>query len=195
MPPPAHLIANAAQPREYPPAHLPEIAFAGRSNVGKSTLINALVGARGLARTSQTPGKTRRIHFYDIDGRFCLVDLPGYGWAQVAQQERASWRKIVETYLRRRDALMCVVVLVDFRRGVGEPDRQLIEFLQAIEKPYLVVFTKADKLKGNERRNQIRRVAEDAGLAADELLIVSAEKKEGMDRLRQALAPFLGGDH
>jgi GTP-binding protein len=192
MPPRASLVANAASPEEYPPPRLPEVAFAGRSNVGKSTLINALVGVRGLARTSQTPGKTRRIHFYEIDQRYCVVDLPGYGWAQVAQHERAAWRKIIETYLRQRENLACVVVLVDLRRGVGEQDQQLLAFLEAIEKPVLVVFTKADKLKGNERRNQIRRVADDIGWTVEELLVVSAEKNEGMDRLRAALAPYVG---
>ncbi len=191
MPPFARLIASAAQPSEYPPIQFPEIAFAGRSNVGKSTLINTLVGVRGLARTSQTPGKTRRIHFFDIGGRYGLVDLPGYGYAQVSQQERASWGKIIETFLRQRESLVCVVVLIDLRRGVGEQDAQLIEFLHAIGKPCVPVFTKADKLKGNEKRNQLRRLSDETGVPLDQLLVVSAEKNEGLDRLRQVLAGFV----
>ncbi len=184
-------LVSAAQPRDYPPANRPEIAFAGRSNVGKSTLLNALLGVGKVAKVSQTPGKTRLINFFDVDEKFLAVDLPGYGYAKVSQEQRRSWDELISEYLRGRENLRCVLVLVDLRRGLGEMDRQLIEFLHAYERPCVLVFTKADKLKGNARRAQIAQVCRDAGIDPAEALITAAEKREGMEAVWKKLAPLM----
>jgi len=190
----AVFITSAVKPAGYPPADRPEIAFAGRSNVGKSTLLNALVGMRKLAKVSQKPGKTRLINFFDVDERFYLVDLPGYGWAKVSREERKSWQKITETYLQKRKTLRCVVVLVDLRRGLGELDVTLLEYLETIGVPALVVFTKADKMKGNQLRRQIQQIADQLGVEKNELLISSALKKQGVKEIWSRLEAILA-DH
>lgn len=187
----ASFLTSAVDSAGYPPPDRKEIAIAGRSNVGKSTLINALVGRRALARISQKPGKTRLINFFDIDGKFHLVDLPGYGWAKVSKTERAKWEKIVETYLRRRETLACLVVLVDLRRGPGEMDFQLMDFMEAIGKPSLLVFTKADKLKGNQRRNQIAKIGKELGIDQKDLIVTSAVKRQGLKEVWESLTELL----
>jgi len=187
----AKYVKSAAAPRDYPPADRLEIAFAGRSNAGKSTMLNALCGIRGLAKTSQTPGKTRIINFFDINEDIYFVDLPGYGWAKVAQEERAGWARMIENYLRRRETLAGVVLLIDLRRGPTDLDFQLIEFIRATGKLCIPVFTKADKLKGNERRNQIQRVCRQLGVAPEQALIASGLKKEGIDKVWQRLNEVL----
>ena len=132
---------------------LPEVAFAGRSNVGKSALINFLTNRKNLAKTSATPGKTQLVNFFSVDERFNLVDLPGYGYAQVPLAERARWRPMIETYLQERETLQGVVVLIDSRRGAREMDLHLLEWLAAVNLPACLALTKADKLKQNERRS------------------------------------------
>jgi len=187
----ARYVVSAAKPRDYPPPNRPEIAFAGRSNVGKSTLLNALLGVGKIAKVSQTPGKTRLINFFDIDEKFFAVDLPGYGYAKVSHEERRSWEDLIAEYLRGRANLRCVLVLVDLRRGLGDMDRQLIEFLRAWERPHALVFTKADKMKGNARRAQIAKVCRDAGLDPADALITAAEKRLGLDAVWAKLEPLL----
>jgi len=131
---------------------LPEVAFAGRSNVGKSSLINSLTNRKNLAKTSATPGKTQLVNFFAVDDRFNLVDLPGYGYAKVPLAERARWRPMIETYLEHRETLQGVVVLIDSRRGAREMDMHLLEWLAAVNLPACLALTKADKLKQNERK-------------------------------------------
>ncbi|MCY3824674.1 MAG: ribosome biogenesis GTP-binding protein YihA/YsxC [Nitrospinae bacterium] len=148
----AQFIKSAAERAGWPRADLPEIAFAGRSNVGKSSLINFLTNRKSLAKTSATPGKTQLVNFFGVDGRFNLVDLPGYGYARVPLAERARWRPMIETYLEHRETLQGVVVLIDSRRGAREMDLHLLEWLAAVNLPACLVLTKADKLKKNERK-------------------------------------------
>jgi len=148
----AELIKSAASRAGWPAPSLPEVAFAGRSNVGKSSLINALVGRRDLARTSTTPGKTQLLNFFEIDGRFILVDLPGYGYAKVPLAVRGKWQPMIEAYLGARETLRGVVVLIDSRRGAGDMDLQLLEWLGKVEVPACIALTKTDKLKRAERR-------------------------------------------
>ena len=144
----AELAHDAAGPAQFPGDGLPEVAVAGRSNVGKSSFVNALAGRRKLARTSGTPGKTRRIHFYRLDGRAYLVDLPGYGYAAVGREERRAWRPLVESYLRGgRAALRGAILLIDPRRGPEREELDLLEWLAAEGIAARVVFTKADKFK------------------------------------------------
>ncbi|MCY4384382.1 MAG: ribosome biogenesis GTP-binding protein YihA/YsxC [Nitrospinae bacterium] len=148
----ARFITSAADRGGWPRAALPEVAFAGRSNVGKSSLINSLTNRKNLAKTSATPGKTQLVNFFAVDDRFNLVDLPGYGYAKVPLAERARWRPMIETYLEHRETLQGVVVLIDSRRGAREMDMHLLEWLAAVNLPACLALTKADKLKQNERK-------------------------------------------
>jgi GTP-binding protein len=172
-------LTAAEWPEHYPDVRLPEVAFAGRSNVGKSSLINALVGRRGLARTSQTPGKTQRIHFYKVEHHFVLVDLPGYGFAKVPESVRRRWGPMVERYLNTRSELCLVVVLLDIRRLPTEEDLQLKAWLEARGLPGRYVLTKGDKISKGRRGPQIRRIAERLEVSTDSLMVTSARTREG----------------
>ena len=177
----SELFANAATEKEFPDDGLPEVAVAGRSNVGKSSFINALLGRRSLARISRTPGRTRRIHFYRVDDGMYLVDLPGYGYAAVAREERGSWRPMVEAYLRAtRAPLRGVIVLVDARRGPEDEERDLLAWLATEGIPARLVFTKRDKLKPNRLAQMLRKVSEQEGLARDQMLAVSSTSRAGL---------------
>jgi GTP-binding protein len=150
----AQYIIGAARREQFPPEQLPEVAFLGRSNVGKSSLLNCLLGGRQLARTSRKPGCTRLIHFYRVDGRLCLVDLPGYGFARASKQTAASWRELIEAYLLRRTTLALSILLVDVRRGWMEKDLELKRWLEFHNRRHLVVATKMDKLKNQSEENR-----------------------------------------
>ena len=147
--------ALAVDQKSWPPEDAPEIAFAGRSNVGKSSLINAVAQRKGLARTSSTPGRTRGLVFFRIETQDApplrFVDLPGYGYARASKKERAAWRPMVESYVERRGALRLVVVLIDARRGLQPSDEELLEWLDSIDRPYVVVFTKLDQVPRTKR--------------------------------------------
>jgi GTP-binding protein len=196
--PEVHAAVFAAETRtlaSLPPVGPPEVAIAGRSNVGKSTLVNRLAGRRALARTSKTPGRTRGIVFYDLQvghgatGRALrLVDLPGYGYARVSQAERASWQPLLEGYAERRPTLALFVVLVDARRGIEAEERQLLEWLATLSIPVRVVFTKVDKLAASPRgllRESLRKAL--PGLALLAPLMVSGETGEGVGDLWAAI--------
>ena len=189
----AAFLASAMSPTRYPRQHrLPEVAFAGRSNVGKSSLINTLVHRKGLVKTSATPGKTRAINFFLVNERFLLVDLPGYGYARVPRDVRASWQPMVETYLQQRDTLRAVVHIVDLRHPPSEQDRQLRDWLLQHGVAMVTVATKADKIKPSQRARHIQDVRRGLALAADEpLLLFSARSHEGRLQLWRHLEPFL----
>lgn len=154
----AEFVAAATRPSEIPKPHYPEVALAGRSNVGKSSLINRLTARKKLARTSGTPGCTRGLIFFDINETTTLVDLPGYGWAKRSQGERERWKTLVETYLLGREALVGVLILVDVRRGPEEEERALAEFLTTHEIAYAWVLTKCDKLPKSKLRVRVREL-------------------------------------
>ena len=181
----AEFIGASSEPGRFPQALHPEVAFAGRSNVGKSSAINRLLARKHLARTSSTPGRTQQINFFGVDEKLVFVDLPGYGYAKVSHASRAAWRPLVESYLRTRDALVGVVLLVDARRGIEEDEAQLIEFLAVIGRPVIVVATKVDKLNRRERdaaQSALRAGLRDAAGAVDvPLVLFSAETGEGLD--------------
>lgn len=141
--------------RQLPRDGMAEIAFAGRSNVGKSSLVNRLFNRKNLAKTSNTPGKTRTLNFYAVNRRYYFVDLPGYGYAKRSQRERQAWGKLIENYVRDRPSLKGFVQLIDARHDPSREDLQMIDWLLSGEKPFLVVATKADKLSGNKLRNRL----------------------------------------
>lgn len=178
----------AAQPGTFPKLPHPEIAFAGRSNVGKSSLINRLLD-RQIARTSNTPGRTRQINFFVINDTLTFTDLPGYGYAQVSKQERGQWQLLVEDYLVRSPNLRGVVIIIDIRRGPEEEEQALREFLTYHHRPFLFVATKCDKLKRTQLAQQ--RAALQTRLAGDPLLLFSAQDGKGKEELWQALLGFV----
>lgn len=162
----AELFASAASPSQFPPPGFPEIAFAGRSNVGKSTLINSLLNRKKLVKTSSTPGKTQLINFFAINQVFCLVDLPGYGYAKVPENVRRNWRHLIESYLAGRQKLNGVVLIVDIRHGPTAQDRQLREWLMHHQRPVLVVAGKSDKLSRGQTSKQLEVIRRELQLDA-----------------------------
>ncbi len=186
-------VAGAARLAQLPEPGLPEIAFAGRSNVGKSSLINALTGRRQLAIVSVTPGRTRQINFFDLGGRLTLVDLPGYGYAAAAKAAIAEWTELVDRYLCGRPALRRVLLLIDARHGAKEPDRRAMAMLDQAAVSFQGVLTKADKVSASElTRVRAALAAELAGhpAAHPQLLATSARDGAGLADLRAALAPL-----
>jgi GTP-binding protein len=174
-------VAGAARLEHVPPPRLPEIAIAGRSNVGKSSLLNRLVGQRGLARVSKTPGRTQQINFFSIDDQLLLVDLPGYGFARVPLAIKHAWRGLVEGYLSARRPLRAVIVLVDARRGIEPDDRQLLAFLADRGIPARIAMTKIDKIGRGARRQQLDAIA--AAAPAVPVIACSAASGEGVAEL------------
>ena len=173
--------------------NIPEIAIAGRSNVGKSSLINALLGSK-LAKTGQTPGKTRSVNFYRTEtpaGAFRLVDLPGYGYAKRSKVERNDWQRLVSAYMAGREALRLVMHLVDFRHGLLKNDRELQEWIRAEGKNIFVVFTKADKIAKGKWRSTRDSYIREGMYSYDVPIVTSAEKHEGIDSLAEFLVKFL----
>ena len=186
----AELLAVASRPPEFPRAELPEVAFLGRSNVGKSSLLNALVHRKQLARTSTTPGKTRLVHWYRVErsvGALCLVDLPGYGYAKVGQEERRRWKRLVESYLEGRAVLRAAVLLQDLRRDASEDELLLLAWLAERGIPALVALTKADKLPLGARATRARELAKQLGLPHGRIVATSAERGLGLPELWLAI--------
>ena len=182
----AHFVISAAKPEDFPPGRLPEIAVVGRSNVGKSSLINTLVHQQGFARTSRTPGRTRLINWFEVDGRFHLVDLPGYGYAAVDRNMRAGWQPLIEAYLDKRAVLAGVVLLVDVRRGPEEEELDFVPWLEARKVPIVVALTKADKLPKNKRMLEVSKAKKTLALKRDPFA-VSAQTGDGIDDLWRAI--------
>jgi GTP-binding protein len=175
-----------------PEPKLPEVAFAGRSNVGKSSLINALVRRKKFARVSNTPGRTREINFFSVNDQFVLADLPGYGYARVSKDRRAAWRPLIEGYLRGSPTLRGVVQLLDARREPSEDDVQMLEFLAHVGTPTIVVATKVDKLRAAERDARIQQLATEAGVDVDQVIPFSAVTGNGRDELAEAIVGLIG---
>jgi len=166
---------------------LPEIAFAGRSNVGKSSLLNQLVRRKAFARVSRTPGRTREINFFEVNRRFVLVDLPGYGYARISKERRAEWRPLIEGYLRRSSNLRGVVQLIDVRRDPSDDDLQLLDFLSDLGTPTIVAITKVDKLSPTAKAARLRELTASLGLDADQVIPFSAHTGLGRDALAAAI--------
>src|SRR5678815_5535749 len=162
-----------------PESALPEIAFAGRSNVGKSSLLNTLVRRKSFARVSRTPGRTREINFFRINNEFILADLPGYGYARISKEKKAEWRPMIESYLRRTSQLRGIVLLLDIRREPSEDDRETLDFLAELEVPTIVALTKADKLSKAGARERVAEVSRLLALEPDQVIQFSAHSGEG----------------
>jgi GTP-binding protein len=186
-------MLGVARAEQLPAPGRPEIAFAGRSNVGKSSLLNALTGRGGLARVSGTPGATRQLNFFDLGGRAYLVDLPGYGFARAGKQEVSAWNALIRAYLRGRATLRRLCLLVDARRGVGEADRAIMRLLDEAAQSYQLVLTKIDKLHAAERAGAIAAATAVAGRGAchPHVIPTSAETGAGIPELRAALAAVI----
>ena len=190
----AKFICSAVTPGHYPPDDLPEVAFAGRSNVGKSSLINKILNRKKLVRTSKTPGRTQLLNFFEINELWRFVDLPGYGYAKVPAEVQKRWRPMVESYLTTRVNLRGMVWLLDIRREVSKEDLTLWDWLQAKQVTVIIVITKADKLSKNKRNKQAASIAKSLGRNAQELIQFSATSGEGKDEIWQALRQLLGVD-
>jgi GTP-binding protein len=195
----ADFVKSATQKKDWPPDDKPEVAFCGRSNVGKSSCLNALVGRKALARVSRTPGRTRLINFFDVrvaertrsgghgtPRELRLVDLPGYGFASGPREERAGWKKMIESYLQGRETLRALVVLVDGDLGPQESDREMVEWGRSLGRELAVVATKLDRLGPTRRPARIREVA--AALGMDSVIAFSGKEKFGVDELWRAIA-------
>mgnify|MGYP001370977855 FL=1 len=154
----AEFLLSASTKRQFPAETLPEIAFAGRSNVGKSTLINSLLNRKKLVKTSATPGKTQLINFFKVNDKFYFVDLPGYGYAKVPESVRRKWQNLVEAYLSERKTLRNVVLIIDSRHNPTTQDRQLLEWLKYFQRPSLIVASKIDKLKRGQVKNHLQKI-------------------------------------
>lgn len=185
--------AVAVKPSQYPSENLKEIAFAGRSNVGKSSLLNLLTGRKKLAKVSGSPGKTRTINFYVINDDFRIVDLPGYGYAKVSKSMSQEWGGMIEQYLQTRDNLLKVVQLVDIRHEPSKQDVEMYEYLRYYGLDGIVVATKADKVSRNQIPKQIKQIRKTLKLGEDDIVIpVSALKRTGYEELLDVIEGLLG---
>ncbi|PIE57630.1 MAG: GTP-binding protein [Desulfobulbus propionicus] len=177
--------------RQLPPGTIPDIAFAGRSNVGKSSLINRLVRRNNLVKTSSKPGKTRSINFFTVDDQLYLVDLPGYGYAKVSKDMRNSWQVLISSYVETRQSLALVVVIVDIRHAVKKLDRDLVDWLKYLGVPQLLVYTKADKLTRNMQAKNAAGLDAGFNISPAERIIFSAKSGQGCTELENALTKIV----
>lgn len=180
-------LLSAHAIRQLPPPDYPEIAFAGRSNVGKSSLINRLVERNNLVKTSARPGKTQSLNYFVVDDALFLVDLPGYGFARVSHQTRQGWKELITGYIEQRITLACVVVIIDLRHELKALDRELIGWLRHLGITYLPVYTKADKMSANQQQKNAAVLDAGLTLTPGERVIFSAHTGQGVDMLRQRL--------
>ncbi len=188
----ADYIISAVGPAQYPTDHLPEIALAGRSNVGKSSFINKMLGRRSLARTSQRPGKTQTLNYYKINRAFYFVDVPGYGYAKVSKKDKAAWGHMMERYFSERQELGAVVHLVDLRHPPSTGDVQMHDYLTYFHRPVITVATKADKLSKGKHEAQLQQIARTLGLEeSDPLLLFSAVSGLGKNEVWQTIESYL----
>lgn len=187
------LAAVAVKAAQYPEETMPEVAFAGKSNVGKSSLINTMINRKSLARTSQNPGKTRTINFYNVENALYFVDLPGYGYARAPKSEIAKWGKMIEDYLIKRESLRAIIMLVDIRHEPGENDKMMYDWLKHYGHKIIVVATKSDKLKRSQLPKHKKMLSQALGLEKEDILIpFSSENKSGKEELWNVIEEVSG---
>lgn len=188
----AEFVKSAVWPPQYPPGIMPEVAFVGRSNVGKSSLMNTLVGRKKLAKTSNTPGRTQLINFFTVNEKISFVDLPGYGFAKVAQSVKKDWGDMIESYLRERQNLAMVIFILDIRRDPNADDLSLRDWLESYRIPYISILTKADKLSNNQAIGRQRLIEKALGVSAQKKpILFSAKTQKGKEELWQFLENHL----
>jgi GTP-binding protein len=183
----AQFIKSAVQPAHYPPEALPEIAFAGRSNVGKSSLINCLVNRKHLVKTSSTPGRTQLLNFFNINDEMIFVDLPGYGYAKVPVEIRKTWGPMIEKYLSGRKTIKGVILILDIRRIPGDDEHNLIDWLKHQQIPIILVLTKSDKLSKTRQKNRAEAIQEALPQGSGSMICFSAKTRQGKDRVWEAI--------
>lgn len=187
------LAAVGVKMSQYPDDKKPEIAFAGKSNVGKSTLINAMLGRRALARTSSQPGKTRTINFYNVEDILYFVDLPGYGYAKAPKSEIEQWGKMIDEYLNKRESLMGIVLLIDIRHDPGENDKMMYNWLKHYGYDIIIAATKMDKIKRSQIQKQVSNIKKALNInPEDKLIPFSGETKSGVEELWNAIEKVIG---
>jgi GTP-binding protein len=187
----AQFVKSAVIPSQYPPPDLPEIAFSGRSNVGKSSLINTLVNRKHLVKTSSTPGRTQLINFFVVNNAFSFVDLPGFGYAKVPVAVRKSWGPMIETYLSTRKTLKGIVIIMDIRRIPGMQELNYIEWLRYHHIPGILVLTKSDKLSKNKQTAQRKAVADALGVPKEEPILFSTKSRMGKDDVWEVIEQLI----
>lgn len=186
------LAAVGVKHSQYPVDNLPEIAFAGKSNVGKSSLINCMLNRKALARTSQNPGKTRTINFYAVEKKLYCVDLPGYGYAKASKQDVAQWGKMIESYLMKREQLKSIILLIDIRHEPGENDKLMYDWLKHYGYNIVIVATKADKIKRSQWDKHKKMIREGLNMLDEEIIILfSSQQKMGRDELWNEIVTLL----
>ena len=188
----AEFVKSAVKPSHYPSTDLPEIAFTGRSNVGKSSLINSLVNRKHLVKTSSTPGRTQLINFFIINKTISFVDLPGFGYAKVPDSVRKSWGPMIETYLSTRNTLKGVVLIMDIRRIPGLQELNFIEWLHYYHIPIILILTKSDKLSKIKQKNQHLSIAKALSVNQEELILFSAKSRMGKNEVWDAIRRLIG---
>ncbi len=187
------LEAVAVKKAQYPEETMPEVAFAGKSNVGKSSLINTMINRKSLARTSQNPGKTRTINFYNVESKLYFVDLPGYGYAKAPKSEIAKWGKMIEDYLIQRQTLKAIIMLVDIRHEPGANDKMMYEWLKHYGHKIIVIATKSDKLNRSQIPKHKKMLSEGLGMEKGDILIpFSSENRNGKEELWQVIEDLCG---
>ena len=187
----AEFVKSAVKPSQYPPAILPEIAFAGRSNVGKSSLINTLVGRKRLVKTSSTPGRTRLINFFNINQNITFVDIPGYGYARVPAALKKNWGSMIETYLSTRTTLNGVVFILDVRRTPGQAELNLLDWLDHNRISFALVLTKSDKLSKAKQKLRQAVIARVLSVVDEDLILFSAKSRQGKEAVWRAITALL----
>ena len=191
----AEFVKSATRPANYPDSLLPEVAFAGRSNVGKSSLINVLVNRKHLVRTSSTPGRTQLINFFALNGCFSLVDLPGYGFAKVPLEVKKQWGPMIRTYMEVRENLRGVVLILDIRRVPGAEDIQMLDWLEEFGVPTILVVTKIDKLPRGQRERHLKQIVDTCGLDKEAFCLFSAQTREGLEDVWERIEAVLANEN
>lgn len=188
----AEFTISAVEPKQYPGENLPEIALAGRSNVGKSSFINKMINRKALARTSSKPGKTQTLNYYFINNFFYFVDVPGYGYAKVSKTEREAWGKMMETYFSQREPLRATILVVDIRHKPSNDDVMMYDFLKHYQIPVIIIATKLDKIKKGQVSKQVKLVKQTLGVeAGDHVIPFSSETAQGKDTAWQVIQSYL----